>query len=50
MNYPVVKGSSYVLVHTPDMIMHSGTTQTGERHSNPESEYLKKVAEPCKKL
>ncbi len=43
MNYPVVKGSSYVLVHTPDMIMHSGTTQTGERHSNPESEYLKKL-------
>ena len=30
-------------MHTPDMIMHSGTTQTGERHSNPESEYLKKL-------
>ena len=43
MNYPVVRGSSYVLIHTPDMIMHNGTTQTGERASNPESEYLKKL-------
>ncbi|SNT30173.1 betaine reductase [Anaerovirgula multivorans] len=43
MSYAVVKGTSYVLVHTPDMIMHSGTTQTTEKQSNPNSEYLKKV-------
>lgn len=43
MNYAVIKGSGYVLVHTPDMILHSGTTQTNERASNPESDYLKAV-------
>ncbi|MBS4536604.1 ketoacyl-ACP synthase III family protein [Clostridium sp. D2Q-14] len=43
MSYSVIKGSSYVLVHTPDMVMHNGTTQTIERHVNPESEYLKKI-------
>ncbi len=41
MNYSVVKGSSYVLIHAPDMIIHNGTTQTTERTLNPESEYLK---------
>ncbi len=41
MNYSVVKGSSYILVHAPDMILNNGTTQTTERHLNPESEYLK---------
>jgi betaine reductase len=40
-NYPVIKGAGYVLVHTPDMIMHNGTTQTVERSTNPDSEYLK---------
>ena len=43
MNYSVVKGSSYILVHAPDMIIHNGTTQTTERHLNPESEYLKNI-------
>lgn len=43
MNYSVVKGSSYVLVHTPDMIIHNGTTQSTERQLNPDSEYLKKL-------
>ena len=41
MNYSVVKGSSYILVHAPDMILNNGTTQTTERQLNPESEYLK---------
>ena len=41
MNYSVTKGSSYVLVHAPDMIIHNGTTQTTERQTNPDSEYLK---------
>ncbi|MGF7011427.1 hypothetical protein M2146_001972 [Lachnospiraceae bacterium PF1-22] len=39
----VIKGTSYVLVHTPDMVLHNGTTQTTERIVNPESEYLKEV-------
>ncbi len=49
MNYSVVKGSGYILVHTPDMILHSGTTQTMERLSNPNSEYLKKVPQHIRK-
>ncbi|KDR93732.1 glycine/sarcosine/betaine reductase complex component C subunit beta [Peptoclostridium litorale] len=43
MNYPVLKGAGYVLVHTPDMIMHNGTTQTTEKIVNPNSEYLKEM-------
>lgn len=43
MSYAVVKGAGYILVHTPDMILHNGTTQTTERFSNPDSEYLKKL-------
>ncbi|MTI46971.1 glycine/sarcosine/betaine reductase complex component C subunit beta [Sporosalibacterium faouarense] len=45
MAFSVVKGAGYVLVHTPDMIIHNGTTQTSERIVNPESEYLKKLPE-----
>lgn len=39
----VIKGASYVLVHTPDMVLYNGTTQTTERIVNPESDYLKEV-------
>ncbi|WP_173689734.1 glycine/sarcosine/betaine reductase complex component C subunit beta [Caloramator fervidus] len=45
MMFPVLKGASYILVHTPDMVIHNGTTQTLEREINPDSEYLKKVVE-----
>lgn len=45
MSYAVAKASGYVLVHTPDMILHSGTTQTIEKLTNPNSEYLKKLPE-----
>lgn len=45
MSYAVLKAAGYVLVHTPDMIMHNGTTQTVEKAMNPDSEYLKKVPE-----
>ena len=41
----VIKGASYILVHTPDMVLYNGTTQTTERIVNPESEYLKEVPE-----
>ncbi len=39
----VIKGAGYVLVHTPDMVIHNGTTQTTERIVNPDSEYLKEL-------
>ena len=39
----VLKGTSYVLVHAPDMLVHGGTTQTTERIVNPSSEYLKEL-------
>ena len=39
----VIKGAGYVLVHTPDMVLHAGTTQTTEMIVNPESEYLKEL-------
>lgn len=39
----VIKGAGYILVHTPDMVLHNGTTQTTERIVNPDSEYLKEL-------
>ncbi len=38
--FPVIKGASYVLVHTPHLLAMNGTTQTMERMRNPDSEYL----------
>ncbi|MBF0715536.1 glycine/sarcosine/betaine reductase complex component C subunit beta [Gemelliphila palaticanis] len=43
MSYPVFKGSGYVLVHTPDMIVENGSTASVERITNPDSEFLQKV-------
>jgi len=43
MTLPVVKAASYILVHTPDMIMHYGTTCALEHEANPNSEFLKKI-------
>ena len=37
----VIKGAGYILCHTPDMVIHNGSTQTTERIVNPEGEYLK---------
>ncbi len=39
----VIKGTGYILAHTPDMVLHNGTTQTTERIVNPDSEYLKEL-------
>lgn len=39
----VIKGTGYILVHAPDMVLHNGTTQTIERIVNPDGEYLKKL-------
>lgn len=43
--FPVMKTASYVLMHTPDMVLNNGTTQTTEKVVNPDSEYLKQVNE-----
>ena len=43
MTLPVVKAASYILVHTPDMIMHYGTTCATEHEANPNSEFLIKA-------
>ena len=43
MSFPVIKKAAYVLVNTPDMIIHNGTTQTLEKETNPDSEYLKAI-------
>lgn len=43
LDYSVIKGASYVLVHAPDMVLHNGTTQTTEMVLNPNSEYLKEL-------
>ncbi|QNL43757.1 glycine reductase [Oscillibacter hominis] len=39
----VIKGAGYILVHTPDMVIHNGTTQTTERIVNPDGDYLKEL-------
>ncbi|MGL4912467.1 MAG: glycine/sarcosine/betaine reductase complex component C subunit beta [Romboutsia sp.] len=44
MNYPVLKGASYVLIHTPDMIVQNGSTCNVERATNPDSEFLKEIS------
>lgn len=43
MSYPVLKGASYVLIHTPDMIVQNGSTCNIERATNPNSEFLKDI-------
>lgn len=45
MDFPVIKKASYILVNTPDMVIHDGTTQTVEREAVKDSEYLKKLPE-----
>ncbi len=44
MSYPVLKGASYVLVHTPDMIVQNGSTCNVERATNPDSDFLKEIS------
>lgn len=44
MSYPVLKGASYVLIHTPDMIVQNGSTCNVERATNPDSDFLKEIS------
>ena len=46
----IVKASSYCLAHTPDMVLHNGTTQTMERLVNPSSDYLIKLPNYLRKF
>ncbi len=41
--YPVIKSASYVLVHTPNIMMECGTTQQLERDNK--SDYIRKAME-----
>ncbi|MCH4009795.1 glycine/sarcosine/betaine reductase complex component C subunit beta [Companilactobacillus sp.] len=43
MTFPVLKGSSYTLVHTPDVLVHEGKLQESEMRNNPDSDYLKAI-------
>ena len=43
MQETVIKGSSYILAHTPNTLKVGGTTQTQARNKDSESEYLKKL-------
>ena len=43
MNFPVFKGSSYVLVHAPNTLKEAGSTQTTTRANDPEADYLKQM-------
>ena len=42
-DYSVIRAAGYVLAHTPDMVIHNGTTQTTEKVVNPGSDYLKEL-------
>lgn len=43
MNYPVVKGAAYALVHTPQLLLSQGSTQCLARAQNPDGEYLSQL-------
>lgn len=43
MQEAVIKGSSYILAHTPNTLKIGGTTQTQARHKDSESAYLKEL-------
>jgi len=45
LSFPVIKGSSYILVHTPNILKQGGSTQTTTRAKNPNDEYLSKMDE-----
>lgn len=43
MTFPVLKGAAYTLAHSPNMLIHNGSTQTTEKITTPDSEYLKNL-------
>lgn len=43
MNYPVIRGTAYALVHAPHLLLSQGSTQCLERAKNPDSQYLREL-------
>ena len=43
MSYPVIKGSSYILVHAPNILKQGGSTQTTTRKKDPNDPYLSEM-------
>jgi len=43
LSYPVIKGSSYILVHAPNILKQGGSTQTTTRKKDPNDPYLSKM-------
>jgi hypothetical protein len=43
VDYPVIKGAAYALVHAPNLLLSQGSTQCLERAKNPDSQYLKEL-------
>ncbi|MDP2857642.1 MAG: glycine reductase, partial [Bacillota bacterium] len=43
MNFPVIKGASYSMVHAPELTMHYGTTPATERRAKPGSDFLRSL-------
>ncbi|WP_350343492.1 glycine/sarcosine/betaine reductase complex component C subunit beta [Proteinivorax tanatarense] len=50
MTFPVIKSTAYSLVHTPNLLIHQGTTQTEERNKKADSEYLKELPNRLRKF
>ena len=43
MIFPVLKASSYILIHTPDTLKHYGSTQVATRAKDSHDDYLKQL-------
>src|SRR6056297_2019127 len=43
LGYPVIKGSSYILVHAPNILKQGGSTQTTTRKKDPNDPYLSEM-------
>lgn len=43
MENPVVKNASYILAHTPNILLQYGATQRLERRKHPDSQFLEKL-------
>lgn len=43
MEFPVLKGAGYIMVHAPNIMMKHGTTITMEQIKNPDSSYLRSI-------
>lgn len=45
MVYPVIKSTAYSLIHSPNLLVSQGTTQTQDRDKDPNSPYLTKLSQ-----